>query len=119
MKDEDLGYLAEWRNKSSSEIAELWSQENKELLKGFIDYLGDDSYQEIEVTEINFEVLIREMGALLKKGSNDLGKAIVKSASLEKSGKVESAIKVFEDFITSCPSKFYRNIAQNHLRKLR
>jgi hypothetical protein len=57
------------------------------------------------------------MRKLYRKGSRSLGDAIIKASELADNREYEKAIKIHEDFLSSCKSKFYRDIARGYIRE--
>ncbi|MEW6144336.1 MAG: DUF2379 family protein [Thermodesulfobacteriota bacterium] len=69
------------------------------------------------VTRDNFVVLVREMHKLCKNGSRSLGNVLIKAWEYEEIKDYNKAIEVCEDFLSSCKSKFYCDIARGYIRK--
>ncbi len=81
--------------------------------------LADESESEqIVVNNETFVRLVHEMRELYKIGSRSLGESILQASEYVDSQEVEKAKEVYRRFLSSCASKFYRDIAKNQLKRL-
>lgn len=111
-------YLTLWDTWEHSKIQKIISDETMAILQEATDLLDDETKNEKTiVTRDTFVILVREMRKLCRNGSRSLGDAIIKASELADNGEYEKAIKTHEDFLSSCKSKFYRDIARGYIRK--
>jgi hypothetical protein len=111
-------YLRLWDSWGDSEIEKIVSDDTMTILQDAVHLLNDVTNKErLTVTRENFISLVREMHNLCKDGSRSLGNAIIKAWEYEEVGDFSKAIEVCEDFLSSCTSKFYRDIARGYIRE--
>ena len=118
MQKVDFDNLREWMNLPEDQLELLYSETTKLELEEICRLLGDEAYVNKEITVDNFVEIIFKMGTLLKEGSRNLGDAIIQASEYTDEGFPEKAKLVYMDFIKSCPSKFYKQIAENRLKEL-
>ena len=79
-------------------------------------YLLDE--KTVVVGKDNFARLVDEMRALYKQGSRQLGNAIIEASNLLEKNQYEEAKAIYQNFLSICPSLFYKDIAINELDRL-
>lgn len=111
-------YVNLWDSWEDSKIEKIISDETIAILQEAVDLLDDETKNEKTIiTRDTFVILVREMRKLYRNGSRNLGDAIIKASEFADNGEYEKAIKTYEDFLSSCKSKFYRDIAKGYIRK--
>jgi replicative superfamily II helicase len=111
-------HLNQWDRWEDSEIEKIISDETMVILQEAVDLLDDETKNEKTiVTRDAFVILVRDMRKLYRKGSRSLGDAIIKASELADNREYEKAIKIHEDFLSSCKSRFYRDIARGYIRE--
>jgi hypothetical protein len=118
-KTHEFDELRLWDSWKDSDIEKVISDETIATMQRIVNLLDDETKTEkTKVTRYNFILLVREMHELCKNGSRGLGEAIIKASEYEDKKEFEKAKKVYEDFLSSCKSKFYRDIARGQIKKL-
>jgi len=111
-------YLRLWDSWEDSEIEKIISDQAISILQEAVNLLEDESnIEKTIVTRNNFLKLVREMHKLCKRGSIKLSETLVKAWEYEEIKDYNKAIQLCEDFLSSCKSKFYRDIARGYIRK--
>ena len=80
--------------------------------------LGDEDQRKKLITVDNFADTVRVLGALLHEGSTGLSDAILDASERLRSGEAGMAIGRYEEFLRSCSSQFYREIAQAQIHAI-
>jgi hypothetical protein len=115
----DFDLLKQWASWDDDEIKKVVSDDTIETLQRVVRLLADESIADSRVvTRDNFVATVREMRELYREGSWQLGEAIIEASDLADNRELAKAREVYERFLASCGSKFYRDIARNRLKKL-
>lgn len=110
-------YLNLWASWSDYEIENIISKESIAILKEVI-YLLDDDPETKKINKDNFICLVRKMKGLNKKYSRDLGEAILKAGDYIDNKEISKAKNVYEIFVLTNKSKFYKDIAKSELSRI-
>lgn len=111
-------YLRLWDAWNNAEIEEIISDKTIATLQEAVHLLDDETKTDKRViTRDNFVSLVREMRELCGNGSKNLGEAIIKASEHADNQEYDEAIIIYKDFLSSCKSKFYRDIARGYIRK--
>ena len=111
-------HLNQWDTWEDSEIEKIISDHTISTLQEAVNLLEDESKIEKSIVKNdNFVRLVHEMRKLYKSGSIKLSEALIKAWEYEETKDYNKAIEVCEDFLSSCKSKFYRDIARGYIRK--
>lgn len=118
----DFNLLNLWATWPDSEIERVISKESIAAMERVVRLLADESESEkIVVNDETFVQLVHEMRKLYKIGSRSLGETILEASQYVDNQEIEKAKEVkevYEHFLSSCASKFYRDIAKSELDKL-
>lgn len=115
----DFDLLDEWALRSDADIEKIISDDSIAALQRIVHLLGDEAQSsKIVVIRDNFVPLVREMRTLKHDGSRALGDAILEASDLLDQHEPAKAREVYERFLSSCSSKFYRDIARNRLKSI-
>lgn len=119
-KNHDFDSLNQWATWQDSEIKRVVSADSIALMQRVVFLLADEKVQgELVVDGENFVELVKEMAQLYRAGSRMLGDAILQASDFLDRDDLDKAKDVYQSFLSSCPSRFYRNIAKNQLDALR
>ncbi len=88
-----------------------------EIIKLLVDPERSSNY---EVSAEQFPRLVKEMRELYELGSQSLGEAVIKASALQrkKGSATATAIAIYSEFLITCPSPFYKDIAKVQRAKL-
>lgn len=115
----DFDSLNLWATWADSEIDKIISKESITIMQRVVRLLADESEsKKIVVNSETFVPLVREMRELYKVGSRSLGETILEASEYVDNQEVEKAKEVYERFLSSCVSKFYKDIVIYQLSKL-
>lgn len=103
---------------SDNELEAYYSANSVEWMNEVIEFLADTRSQNFAISQSSFVGLVREMHRSYLVGSKALGEAIIAAGELEDRSRIREAIAIYVRFIDMCPSKFFREIAQNRLKDL-
>jgi len=118
MKKSTFDMLREWAKLEDAELVRIFSKRNGKTLSDIVQDLGTADHKAYPIDRDSFPGLVREMADLLKNGSRQLGDVILRASRYEAEGKMKRAARLYRDFITSCPSDFYKVKAQHELDRL-
>lgn len=86
-----------------------------EIIKLLVDPERSSNY---EVSAEQFPRLVKEMRELYELGSQSLGEAVIKASAAAEKGATATAIAIYSEFLITCPSPFYKDIAKVQRAKL-
>jgi hypothetical protein len=116
---DDFDYLWTWRSATDEDLAIRCDEQSAAILRRLVTALGDERQRSEPITADNFVATVRSMERLCSDGSWALSDAILGAAKLLRRGEVAQAIELYQRFLDSCPSAFYRDIARGQIQKLR
>jgi hypothetical protein len=115
----EFDLLKQWGLLNDAELQRIASQDTVAVLDRVTQLLGDELNREKgNVAPENFVPVVREMLKRYREGSWQLGEAIIEAGELADRKAYADAKEVYEKFLSSCPWKFYRDIARTQLNKL-
>ena len=115
----DFDLLNRWATLPDSEMEKAISKDSLAVMQRVVHLLADESESEkIVVDNDTFVRLVREMRELYETGSRSLGESILQASEYVDNQEIEKAKEVYHRFLSSCASKFYRDIAKSQLKKL-
>ncbi len=114
---QDFDLLNHWARLSEAELLAMATDEALDVLRRLAAALSAET--ETNLKQANFVANVRHLHELYRRGSRGLGEAIINASSYEREGKPAEARKIYEEFISSCPSDFYKRIAKHHLDRIR
>jgi hypothetical protein len=114
-RTQDFDLLTHWARLTDAELTPLATEEAFDVLRRLAEVLAERDQEETKFTELNFVAMVRNLHDLYRRGSRALGEAIIKASRYEKEGKLADAKRIYEEFLASCPSDFYKRIARHHL----
>jgi len=119
IQSHEFDVLNEWALLSDDELKGVVSDDSIAFLQGVVSLLSDEKKgNEISVSRNNFVSTVREMRRRYQTGSRLLGQAILEASDWLDKQQRGKAKEVYERFLLSCSSRFYREIAENQLKKL-
>lgn len=115
----EFDVLKQWAELNDSQLQQIVSDETIAILQRVASFLADEvSSERAVVTRANFSSIVHEMQKRYREGSWQLGEAIIKAGDLSDQKAYGEAKDVYQRFLSSCPWKFYRDIARSQLKKL-
>jgi hypothetical protein len=114
----EFDLLNQWASLPDDEVEKLITTEAITTLQQAVELLSDESKSKVIVNRGNFIATVREMRKLYAVGSRLLGQAILEASDWMDKQEPIKARQTYERFLSSCVSKFYRDIARNQLRKI-
>ncbi len=114
----DFDHLGSWRSLSEEKVNKLYTAANAELRQRCAIALGDENQREKLITVDNFADMVCVLCALLHEGSTGLSEAILDASEHLRSGEAGMAIGRYEEFLRSCSSQFYNEIAQAQIHAI-
>lgn len=115
----EFDHLNAWNSLSDADINGVVSTGTIAILQKVVHLLSESPpHEQPCVDSDNFVALVRKMGELYKRGSRTLGEAIIAASELLDTNQMEEAKAVYKQFLSSCSSKFYRDIASRQLKKI-
>lgn len=109
-----LDELAEY---DREELRACFSNENIESICTLVKYLLDEIVIPEELTPSKFIDLVYELRKYKKEGARKLGDSLILADGMLKENNLLGAIAVLDKFIDTCPSPFYRGIAEAQKNK--
>jgi hypothetical protein len=114
----EFDLLNQWASLPDDEVEKLITTEAIATLQRVIELLSDESKPKAIVDRGNFVLTVREMRKLYSVGSRLLGEAILEASGWMDKQEPIKAKESYERFLSSCVSKFYRDIARHQLQKI-
>jgi hypothetical protein len=116
MKKNMFDTLREWATLSDDELSKVFARKGAaKTLSSIVHALGAQLHKNQTIDSANAPRLVREMRELLSKGSRELSAVMSKASHYKDEGRDQEAVSVYRDFMASCPSDFYKAIAQKEL----
>lgn len=115
----EFDLLNRWAALPEAEARKLASPETIAALQLVVNLLSDETKPPKTVTSSNFVTTIREMRKVYVDGSRLLGETVLIASDYADQKDHVRAQEIYEGFLSKCPSKFYRDIAKNMLKKIR
>ena len=104
---------------SDDDLKQVISTDAIAALQRVAGMLGNESPPNpMIVTSKNFVQVVPKLRELYEAGSRQLGEAIIEASRFLEAGQHGHACDVYRNFLTACPSRFYKEIAEGQLRKL-
>lgn len=118
-RDHDFDVLDRWAILPDAELEKAITNDAIRTLQRVVSLLGDENQNKKQVvSRDNFISVVREMRMLKKTGSRRLGEAILEASDWLDKNQPAKAKEAYERFLSSCTSKFYRDIAKTQMGKL-
>ena len=115
----DFDVLDEWASWSDDDIEKIISDKTIAALQRMVEVLGDETKDSnVVVTKGNFVPMVRELRKLKHEGARALGEAILEASDWLDKQQPARAKMVYENFLSSCTAKFYRDIGRDQLIKI-
>ena len=115
----DFERLRVWAALPDDKLAKLIDADSMALMQRVTVLLGADARRNaLPLDCADFVATVREMDRLYREGSLLLGEALVEASEWGEKQDAARARAVYERFLSSCRSKFHREIARYELRKL-
>ena len=114
----EFDLLNQWASLPDDEIEKLITTEAITTLQRVVELLGDESKPKAVINRGNFVATVRAMRKLYADGSRLLGDAILEASNWMDKQEPVKAKETYERLLSSCVSKFYRDIARNQLWKI-
>lgn len=116
-KDNDFDFLKYLASMADEELQTLFSKATVERIERLA-FLLQRRHESSQLGTANFVKTVRELHNLYKTGSRALGQAIIEASDYAQQGHIEQAKNVYYSFIETCPSEFYRRIAEHQIKAL-
>lgn len=97
---------------SREKLQACFSIENIESVCTLSKYLLDEIVKPESLTPSDFIDLVYKLRKYKKEGARKLGDSLILADSMIKETNLAGAIAVLDNFIDTCPSPFYRGIAE-------
>lgn len=118
-QDHEFDVLNRLANLPDAELQKAITEEAISVLQRVATLLGDENQKNMTVVNRNnFVPVVREMRRLYEIGSLRLGDAILEASDWLDKNQPAKAKEAYERFLSSCTSKFYRDIAKSQMEKL-
>jgi hypothetical protein len=116
---QDFDQLDEWALLPDLELAMLFCETNAQVLQRVVVSLVDETDPNpTVVNRENFVALVHGMRRIKHEGARALGDAIIQASDYLDQQQPQRAKEVYERFLSTCHSPFFRDIARGQLKKL-
>jgi hypothetical protein len=101
---------------SDKEIEECFNEDVLPLVRILVSEFTEGRDLTDQLTQSEFVRLMRELRRTKRMWGRRLGDAIILSGDKADTGDYASAIVILQEFIKDCPSRYFREHAQNRMR---
>lgn len=114
---DNFDYLNLWSSLTDGELEQIISEKTLLILKELaVLFESEEKLGSLNINAENFIDWVRRMRKLQEDGAKMLAHAVIEAAEYQKKGEKEKAIEVYKRFVSSCASKYFRDIAREYIK---